>query len=95
MEQSEVSTGPPPCWFGKMVDDLATGISEKAYNNWVITLEDREYIEPGETHFARITLLHPELVGDVIPGDVIEIADGFRLSGRATVIELVDTLYPS
>ena len=74
----------PMCYFG-----LRTKDGTKAYNDGVISLENREMVLPGEYCDVRILPLHPEMLRDVLKLDLaFEVSEGSQVVGRGTVVEV-------
>jgi hypothetical protein len=70
-------------WLGGLT---ATG--ERAYNDAVVYLEESESLQPGEAKTVRIQPAFPDLWSDVDVGSAIDVCEGSRVVGNATVIEL-------
>ena len=71
------------CWLGGL-----TEAGERAYNDAVVYLESVETLEPGSSAFVRLQPAFPDLWTDVTVGLVIDLCEGSRVLGEATVIEL-------
>jgi hypothetical protein len=72
------------CWIGARTPE-----GEKAYNDAAIYLESQDRLEPGETAMARLQPAVPEYWTHVDVGLVIELCEGSRVKGEATVVELL------
>ena len=71
------------CWLGGQTE---TG--ERSYNDAVIHLEATEALEPGSSATVRLQPAFPDLWHEIEPGFVIDVCEGSRVVGQATVLEL-------
>lgn len=71
------------CWLGGLTEG-----GDRTYNDAVIYLESAEELRPGSSAIARLQPAFPDLWTDVAIGDVIDVCEGSRIVGQATVIEL-------
>jgi hypothetical protein len=72
------------CWHGALTE---TG--KRAYSDAVVYLEHEESLEPGEGTTVRLQPAFPDLWRDVDAGTAIDVCEGSRVVGEATVIELL------
>lgn len=75
------------CWFGALDD---TG--QHTYNDAIIFLENDGILKPGDSATVRIQPAFPDLWTKVGVGTVIQLCEGLRVIGEATVIELFPSL---
>lgn len=70
------------CWIGK------TEGADRTYNDATFFLLDGESLAPGERGRARVQPHHPDQWSEIGEGAVIELCEGRRLVGVATVVAL-------
>lgn len=68
------------CWLG-----IVTEMGDRAYNDAVIYLESGRTLEPGARATVRVWPAFPDLWSDVVAGTMIEVCEGSRVVGEATV----------
>ncbi|MGQ0744346.1 MAG: hypothetical protein ACT4OS_08450 [Acidimicrobiales bacterium] len=73
----------PNCWLGGFTAD-----GERAYYDAVVYLESADALEPGLSALIRLQPAFPDLWNDVTRGSVIDVCEGSRIVGEATVVEL-------
>lgn len=73
----------PNCWLGGFTVD-----GEREYRDAVVYLESVGALEPGSSALVRLQPALPDLWTGVTTGSVIEVCEGSRVVGEATVIEL-------
>lgn len=71
------------CWLGGLTEE-----GDRTYNDALIYLESAEELQPGSSAIVRLQPAFPDLWTDVATGDVIDVCEGSRVVGKATVIEL-------
>jgi hypothetical protein len=68
---------------------LHTPAGEKLYNDATLVLEGVEVLQPGESAYATVVPLYPEIVGGVLQiGLEFDINEGGRLVGRGIVLDI-------
>lgn len=72
----------PSFWLGAIVN------GERAYSDAAVYLEGIEQLEPGETAVVRLRPSLPDDWRDIEVGSEIELCEGRRVLGVATVVEL-------
>jgi hypothetical protein len=71
------------CWIGHHTDD-----GDRSYNDAVIYLDSADQLHPGEQGVVAIQPAFPDLWNEIGVGSRIEVCEGSRVVGEATVIEL-------
>ena len=71
-------------WLGDRTPDGSI-----QYHDAPLTVEDGDRLELGELAVVRLYPTHPEYWPDVRPGQSIEMREGSRVVGHATVLERV------
>jgi hypothetical protein len=71
------------CWFGGL-----TPTGERSYHDAVIHLETTESLEPGSSSLVRLQPAFPDSWSGLTVGSVIDVCEGSRVVGEATVVEL-------
>ncbi len=71
-------------WLGDRTADRSTH-----YHDAPLTVEDGDRLDLGEVAVVRMYPTHPEYWADVREGQSIEMREGSRVVGRATVLDRV------
>lgn len=71
------------CWFGEL-----TEAGERSYHDAVIYLEAEENLRPGSSSLVRLHPAFPDSWTGLTVGSVIDVCEGSRVVGEATVVEL-------
>ena len=73
----------PSFWIGKRLTD--EGI--RLYHDARLELVDTAELQPGEEAIVRLTPLAPDLWPDLVAGEELEMCEGHKLVGIATVCD--------
>lgn len=61
---------------------------ERTYNDATIYLVNEDRLAPGSRGVVRVRPHFPDKWADLVPGSVVELCEGYRIVGLATVTNL-------